>query len=103
MRKEFSDPGAEIAAKVKEILGRLAAALEFGKLQNEVLTDTAKIAVAVSSVRKALKSEHLAPVEKNQILSAVVATIKPNLDKNHVVLALRPFFTALGRKLYLRF
>ncbi len=93
----------EIAAKIEDVSRRLNSAQESGKQQQEMLTDTAKVAAAISSVREALGSEHLTPVEKNQILSAVVATIKPNLDKNHVVLALRPFFMALGRKLYRRF
>lgn len=57
-----------------------------------MLTDAAKVAAAVASVREALESDHLTDVEKNQILSTVVATIKPNLNKDHVVLALRPFF-----------
>ncbi len=82
----------EIAAKIEDVSRRLNAAQETGKQQQEMLTDAAKAAVAVASVREALESEHLTDVEKNQILSAVVATIKPNLNKDHVVLALRPFF-----------
>jgi len=49
------------------------------------------IAKALESAATALNSPHLADVEKNEILSAVVATVKPSQDMSEVVLSLRPF------------
>ncbi len=82
----------EITAKAEEIRVRLTAVQDVGKKHHEMLSDAQKIATAVASVREALESEHLAPVEKNEILSAVVAAVKPNEDRTHIVLVLRPFF-----------
>jgi hypothetical protein len=61
------------------------------------------IAAALASAAEALNSPHLEPVEKNQILSAVVGAVKPNQDVSEVVLSLRPFKAAQGRILMRRF
>ena len=68
---------------------------EAGKHHHDTLSDTQKIATAVASVREALESEHLTAVEKNEVLSAVVAAVKPNHERTHVVLVLRPFFRGI--------
>lgn len=88
----FREKQREITARAEELRVRLIAVHETGKQHQDVLPDLAKIATAVASVREALESDYLTNVEKNEILSAVVAAVKPNEDRTHIVLVLRPFF-----------
>lgn len=56
------------------------------------LTCAEMIAAVLRDVDEALTSPHLTDVEKNAILSEVVATIKPSQDCSEAVLTLRSFF-----------
>ena len=71
----YREKQREIADKAEELRARLSAVQDAGKQHRKTLTAAEKIAVAVASVREALESEHLTPVEKNEILSNVVAAL----------------------------
>ena len=90
--------GAVYEAKLDEIVAlrrELAAGLAAqGAGENQVKEPKGKarrITDAIASVRAALLSGKLTPVENNAILSAVVMAVNPNEEKTEVSLALRPF------------
>lgn len=90
----LADQRAALQAKLEDFNRRTSPASD--------LPTPEAIAKVLDNVRQALLSPHLTPVEKNEILSAVVADVRPSEASTEIVLALRSFIFGLMSETYSR-